>query len=344
MIKRLIIAAIAFIAATQVWAEANKLNLFMYSEYIDPEIVKSFEKQFDCKVTLDVFEDESAMLAKLQGGGSSQYDVVVTPEQVIGTMVKLKLIAPLRQDKIPNIKNLDARFTNPVYDAGNKYTVAYQWGTVGLYVRKPKDKTLDETWGILFDPKKQVGSFIMLDSNRDMIGFALKYLGYSFNSTDSKQLKQARELLMDAKKRSLGFEGGVGGKNKVLAKGAVVAVCYNGDAVRGVKEDAETYFFVPKEGGEIWVDSMVIPSKAPHRDIAEKFINYIMEPEVGAQLSNFNQYATPNKAAKEKITPDDLKNIAIYPTEETMKKLDFLQDLGKQSRVYDEIWTQVKAK
>ncbi len=344
MFKKLWLLGMVLGTAVSTWAQASKLNLYIWSEYIDPEIVKDFEKKFDCKVTIDVFEDESAMLAKIQGGGAGLYDVVVPPEQVIGAMVSLKLLAPLRHQNIPNLKNLEERFYNPVYDPGNRYTAAYQWGTMGIYVRQPKDKPVAETWGILFDPKQQAGSFVMIDSHRDSIGAALKYLGYSLNSTDPKQLKQARDLLLNAKKRSLGFESGVGGKNKVLAKGAMAAIVYNGDAARGAKEDKDTYFFVPKEGSEIWVDSMVVLAKAPHRDLAEKFINFILDAEVGAKLSNFNQYATPNKAAKPLITPEDLKNTAIYPTPEILAKLEFLKDPGRQAKLYDEIWTQVKAK
>jgi spermidine/putrescine transport system substrate-binding protein len=211
-------------------------------------------------------------------------------------------------------------------------------------VRKPKNKPLEETWGLLFDPQKQIGPFILMDTARETIGAALKYKGYSLNSVDPKQLKEARDLVLAAKKRALGFENGVGGKNKVIAKGAAAAIVYNGDAVRGMEEDAETYFFVPKEGGEIWVDNLAIPAKAPHRDVAEKFINFLLEPETAAKVAQFSQYASPNRGAKALIDSKDLKNPAIYPTPDIMQKLEFLQDLGRKTRLYDEIWTQVKSK
>ncbi|MGH9464128.1 MAG: ABC transporter substrate-binding protein, partial [Thermoanaerobaculia bacterium] len=142
---------------------------------------------------------------------------------------------------------------------------------------------------------------------------------------------------------SQGFEGGVGGKNKVLGRAVTAAVVYNGDAVRGTADDPETYYFVPREGGVIWVDNLVVPAEAPHRDAAERFINFILDPEVGAQLSNFNQYATPNKAAKPFINPDDLANPAIYPPAEIMAALEFVVDLGDDNRLYDEVWTQIKS-
>jgi spermidine/putrescine transport system substrate-binding protein len=321
-----------------------RLNLFIWSEYIDPKIVAAFEKRFDCKVSVDLYEDNESMIAKLAGGGDALYDIVVPSDYVIQAMIHRGLLAPLRFANIPNLKNLDPRFSNLPFDRGNRYTVAYQWGTGGLYIRKPKDKPLDETWGLLFDPAKQPGPFLLVDEMRACFSAALKYRGHSLNSMDPKDLAEARDLLLDAKHRSLGFEGTVGAKNRVLARGAVLAMVSNGDASRGVKEDPETYYFVPREGSDIWVDNLCVPDKAPHRDLAEKFINYILEPSVGAQLSNFNQYATPNQASLPFINPADRKNPAIYPTPEIMSRLEFVQDLGATNQLYDELWTQVKAK
>lgn len=324
--------------------EPCTLNVFIWSEYMDPEIIKAFEQKHGCKVTIDLYEDNESMIAKLQGGGTSLYDIVVPGNYVVSAMVKLDLLAPLRKENIPNLKNLDDKFVSPAYDRDNKYTAAYQWGTVGIYTRKKPGQAVDETWGLLFDPKAKPGAFLMMDSIREMMGSALKYKGYSVNTTDQKQLKEVADLLAAAKKRSQGFEGGVGGKNKVLAKAVKAAVVYNGDAVKGTKDDPETYYFVPREGGVIWVDNLAIPSKAPHRETAEKFIDFILDPKIGAQLSDFNQYATPNKAARALVNADDGKNPAIYPPPEMMAKLEFVEDLGEQNRLFDEIWTMVKSK
>jgi spermidine/putrescine transport system substrate-binding protein len=318
--------------------------VFIWSEYLDPKIVAQFEKEFDCKVTIDLYEDNESMMAKLAGGGSSLYDICVPSDYIIPALLKEKLLAPLRAENIPNIKNLDPQFANREYDPGNQYTVPYQWGTSGLYVRKEKGETIDETWGLIFDAQRQPGPFLLLDDARTTIGVALLYKGRNVNNTDKAQLREARDLILDAKKRSRGFEGGVGGKNKVLAHVCKMAMVYNGDAVRGMKEDPDTYYFVPREGSEIWLDNIAIPAKAPHRELAEKFINYILDAKIGAQLSTFNRYATPNKAAREFIAPEDLKNPVIYPPPEVMQKLQFVKDLGAKSQWYDELWTQIKSK
>jgi len=323
-------------------AQPCKLNVFIWSEYIDPEIVRAFERKEGCKVTIDLYEDNEAMLAKLRAGGAALYDIVVPGNYVLPAMVKEGLLAELRHDRIPNLRNLGPRFVDPSYDPGNRHSAAYQWGTVGIYTRRKPGRPDDESWGILFDPRAAPGSFVLMDSIRELMGAALRYRGHSVNSTDPRHLKEAADLIVAARRRSQGFEGGVGGKNKVLARAVTSAAAYNGDAVKGTKVDPETWFFVPREGGVIWVDSLAIPAGAPHRDAAERFIDFILDPKVGAQLSDFNQYATPNQAARAFVNAEDARNPAIYPSPETMRKLEFVTDLGEQNRLYDEAWARVK--
>jgi spermidine/putrescine transport system substrate-binding protein len=323
---------------------AQSLRLFIWSEYIDPEVVVDFEKEFKAKVTIDLYEDESAMMAKLQAGGSSLYDVVVPPDHKVTALIKLNLIAPLRHENLPNLANLDEKFRSPPYDRGNKYTVAYQWGTVGLYARKPANGAAPNSWGLLFDPKMQSGPFVLIDSPRDLIGAVLKFKGHSLNSTEPAHLREARDLLIEAKRRSLGFDGSVGGKNKILSKAARAAMVYSGEAARGITEDADTIYFIPKEGSQIWQDNLAVLAKAPNRDLAEKFINYLLDGKIAARISAFTQFATPNQAARAHLDEKILKNAAIYPPAEVMAKLEFLEDLGARSRIYDEVWTAIKAK
>ena len=338
------VLALWFSIAPTLFAESNKLNLFIWSEYIDPQIVKQFEKEFGCKVTQDVYEDAESMLAKIQGGGVSLYDVVVPPDHLVPAMVKLKLLAPLRHENIPNLKNLDEKFAGPPYDRANQYTVAYQWGTVGVYLRKAKDQTVEPTWGLFFDKHRQPGSFVLIDSVRDLLGAALKYKGHSLNSTDPAQLKEARDLILDAKRRCVGFDGSVGARNKVLAKTARAAIVYSGEAARGTADDTDTTYFIPREGSQIWLDNLAVPAKAPHRDLAEKFINFILDGQIGAQLANYTQFATPNRAARQFIKPESLSNPAIYPPPEIMAKLECVEELSADTQLYDEIWPQINVR
>ncbi len=338
------VLALAAQGVTPSVAQKPTLNLFNWSEYMDPQILKDFEKQFGATVLVSLYESNEDLIAKLKASGGSGYDVVIPGQYAVPLLSRQGLLQPLQKTKIPNLKNLSKKFVNPNYDPNNQYSAAYQWGTVGIVYNKNKIPNPDQTWGLLFDEKKQQGPFIMMDSSREMMAAPLKYLGKSLNTVNPEELKQALTLMVDAKGRSLGFDGGVGGRNKVAAGQANYAVAYNGDCIKLQAEDPKIGFFVPREGGLIFVDNMAIPAKAPNPDLAHKFINFILSPKVGARLSNYNRYATPNEAAKPFITASDLKNPGIYPPAATMAKLEFNLDLGKDNNLYDSVWTKIKAR
>lgn len=350
MIRKMLMAVmvLAILLSGATMAAAEELKIFIWSEYMDEEnMPKAFEKETGIKVRLDLYESNEEMMAKLQAGGVSQYDIIVPSDYIMPSLINLKLIQPLDHAKIPNLKNLGQKFKETSFDVGNKYTVGWQWGTVGLMYDKTKIKPEDvASWSILFDPKKDPGPFALIDSVREMMGIALLYLGYDFNSTDPKELKAAADLLVETKKRKscMGFKGGVGGKNDVVAGVAAAAIVYNGDAIQAIAEAPDKLgFIVPKEGSEIWLDSMCIPAKAPNADAAHKWINWILDPKVGAELSNYNHFATPNEAAMPYLVKEDLDNPGVWPTPEIMKTLVFTKDLGKDNRIMDEAWTRAKS-
>jgi len=346
MRKILLAAALVLLTCASAWCADKELNLYIWSEYMGPEIIPNFEKQTGIKVRVDYYETMEDMMAKLQAGGASQYDVVVPTDYGVPAMIKLGLLKELDHSKIPNMKNLNAKFIDCPYDPKNAHTVAYQWGTLGMFYNKKKI-TGPVSWSLMFDPAKQVGPFVLLDSVREMLGICESYMGMSVNTVNTDELKKVADVMLQAKNSPnfQGFEGGVGGRAKVLSGGAVAAITYNGDAMRGIQEDPEnTAFANPVEGTVIWVDNMAIPANAPNPEAAYKFINYILDAKVGAGLSNWTQYPTPNNAAKPFITPEDLENEAIYPTEEYMGKLQFLNDIGDNARLYDELWTMVKTR
>lgn len=345
--RKLFLTCALVLLASVAFAAENTLHLYIWSEYMGPEIVPNFEAQTGIKVTVDYYETMEDMMAKLQAGGDSQYDLVVPTDYGVPAMIKLGLLQELDHSKIPNMKNLNAKFVNAPYDPNNAHTVAYQWGTLGMMYNKKKIPTDQPSWSVMFDPEKQVGSFVMLDSVREMLGITECYLGYSANSVNHDELKHVVETMLTAKKSPhfQGFEGGVGGRAKVLSGSAVAAIVYNGDGLRGVEEDPENIAFAnPVEGTIIWVDNMAIPAHAPNPEAAYKFINYILDAKVGAGLSNWTRYPSPNDAAKPMITPADLQNPAVYPSDEYMAKLQFINDIGENARVYDEMWTMIKTR
>ena len=344
-------AAIAVLALAAVVGGCSKgtskdssktVTVYMYSEYIDPQLLKDFQAATGIAVRLDVYETTEDMMAKLRNS-PGQYDVVVVSDHAIPVLAKLGQLQELELSKIPNAGNVIERLRKPPYDPQQTYSLPYQWGTVGLMYRKDKVPNMEATWAMVLDPSRQPGPVVLIDSMRDMMAAALAYLGHPINSTDPQQVRAAGEVILRAKQgKVVGFEGGVGGLAKVKAGEAYVAIVYNGDAVR--EADENEGFLLPKEGAVIWVDAMTIPAGAPNVEGAHRFINFILEPKVGARLSNYTRYATPNQAALPHIDPADRANPTIYPGEQEMKRLEYLRDLGAETRLYDEVWTQIKAR
>ena len=334
-----LISSLAFMSI----AGAEQLNIFTWSEYLPPEVVADFEKRFVCKVVLDFYDSPEAMLTKVQSGGSSLYDIVVPSDETMASLIGQNLVATIDHRKLPNLKNLEPRFLNQAFDPGNKFSIPYQWGTLGILARTMPGQPLESSWSLFFDPKKQPGSIVLLDSPSDMIRAALKFKGYDFNSTNPKHLKEVRDLLADAKKRSRGFANTVAARKAVLDKTARAAIVYSGDGIQVTKEDPAITYFIPREGSLIFIDSLVILRQAPHPDLAHKFINYILEPEIGARISNTYLFATPNREAKKLIHSELLTNSVVYPNDETMQRLEFAKHLGRDSRLYDQVWTSVKS-
>jgi spermidine/putrescine transport system substrate-binding protein len=330
------------------YAEDKELRLLIWSEYMDERKMSAeFKALTGITVKISVYENNEDMLAKLQAGGVSQYDIIVPSDYIMSTLLAQKLIQPLDHAKIPNMKNIMSQFRATSFDPGLKYTAPYQWGTVGLMYRKDKvSAEAVKSWSVLFDSNKQAGTFWLIDSVRDTMAMALMYLGYDMNTTNPQEIKKAADLLIATKNSKLcrGFKPGVGGKNDVESGAAAMAIVYNGDAMRAVMADPKRIgYVIPKEGGEIWVDLMAIPAKAPHVDAAHKWINYVLDPKTGAKISNYNRYATPNQASLPYILPKDKASDEIYPGPETMKRLHFSKDLGKANQIMDQAWTKIKS-
>lgn len=328
------------------FAQNKTLQLYTWTDYIDPAIVADFEKQTGLKVRITYYESNEEMQAKLQAGGVSQFDLVVPSDFIVPVLVNLKLLQPLDKSKIPNLKNLEPKFTNPPFDPGNRYTVGYLWGTVGLMYRTDIFKTPPTSWGVLFDPRQQKGAFTFMDSPREMLGIGLRYVGQSVNTTDPAQVKRVMEAMLAAKRSRnfKGFQGGVSATKLLLANQIVAAVVYNQDALRTAEGNPRYGFTIPREGSTLFIDNMAIPAKAPNPEAAHRFINFILDAKIGARLAEYQQSATPNAAAKKLLKPQILQNPAIWPTKAQMKVLEFILDQGSKNRVLDEAWTQIKSR
>jgi len=336
---------IALLIAASALSAGESVTAFMYSEYIDPSLVAEFTKRTGYDLKIEVYEAQEDMIAKLQTGGTDQYDVVVATDVIIKQMIALKLVQPLDQQLIPNRANVAKTWLNPPFDANNQYTYPYFWGSVGIMYDTNKVKASPCSWKWVLDPAAAPGPYVLLDEAKTMLGCTLLAMGKDINSVDLAEVRAAKDKLVAAKKgaKCLGFDSGTGGKNKVLAGEAAVAVVFNGDAARAALEKPNLRYEVPVEGGNLWVDVMLVTSKAPNKKGAHALVNFLLDADIAARNANFIHYASPIEAALPKITPEDLKNPAIYPPAAVMSKLLYLQDLGKASKLWDSAWTAVKS-
>lgn len=323
--------------------QAKELNLYIWSEYIAPDVVADFEREFDCKVNMSHYLNNEEMQAKLVAGGVSQYDVIVPSDYIIPSLIGMNLLMPLDHSKIPNIENLNTLTKDPAFDKGNVYTVGWQWGTVGLIYNKSKFDGPVDSWKSIMESDKST-KFMCFDTLRETVGAAAKYLGYSMNTVDPKELREIADLLIKAKKSPgfRGFEGCVGARNKVISGVIDIAMAYNGDAMRVLESNDQYAFCTPKEGSVIWLDSLCIPAKAPNAELAMEFLNFTLRPDIGARISGYAKYATPNKKSFELLSEKDRSNPVIYPPE--IIPLEYISDLGKNTKIYDELWKMVKTR
>lgn len=320
---------------------AGQVTVYMWSEYIDPALVERFQKETGLKVVLDTYENTETMMSKLSSAGD-QYDVVVVSDHAVRTLSGKGAFLPLDLSKVPNAGNVMARFRRPAYDAEGKWSLPYQWGTMGLVYRKDKLPGFVPSWSAVLDPARQPGPVVLIDSMRDLMAAALISKGYSPNTKSADELKAAGDLLASARTRRMtGFYGSPDSVGKVVGGDAWVGIAYNGDAL--TRLDDNTDFAAPREGTILWVDAMTIPAKAPNPEGALRFINFILAADVGAQLSNFLSYATPNEASLPLIEAEVRGDARVYPSDAELAGMVMLEDVREATTLYDQVWTRVKA-
>jgi spermidine/putrescine transport system substrate-binding protein len=324
----------------------RELHLFIWPDYLDPALVDEFEEAYGVSVVIDYYDTNEAMIAKLQAGGTGQYDLVVASDYAVEVLREADLLEPLDHAAIPNLANLAPRFREAPYDPGNVHSVAYQWGTSGLGIRSDlvtDAASLDPTWRLVFDSAAAVGPFTMLNDARETIGAALIYLGHSPNSTDEAELAAAERLLMAQRGRLLTYAPFATSRDLLASGDAVVAHNFSGDVLEVADEVPSIRYLIPREGSIVWTDNLAIPRAAPERRLAELFINFILDAEVGARLSDFTRYATPNDAALSRVSADLRGDPSIYPDSAVMERLQFLRDVGEARAIYDRVWTRLRA-
>ena len=326
--------------------EGKKLFVYNWEDYVHPNTIPQFEKEFGVKVTYDTFPSNEQLLAKLQAGGV-KYDVIFPTHHFLPIYLAQGLLAPLDHANLPHLPNVFARFRNTPFDPGNAYTVPYNWGMTGVAYNatSTRDDPHIGSWALVFEsgPQRYSGKLGFTDEREEVMAAALQYLGHHANTRTAETLRQAGELLLRLKPHIKAFYPGAEMKKALITEDIVVAQCWNGEAVKARAKNAAVGWSVPHEGGTGWFDTMAIPKGAPHKFTAEVFMNYMLRPEVAADNSHTTGYATTNQVAVEKyIDPQVAGNPAVYPPAEVLGRVTFLETIPEDLLpLYEDIWTRI---
>ncbi|WP_112662143.1 polyamine ABC transporter substrate-binding protein [Microvirga flavescens] len=360
MIRPLVAIALGLGLVTAASAQQQRVvNVYNWSDYVDPKALDEFTKQTGIKVVYDTYDNNEIVETKLLAGKSG-YDIVVPTAPFLQRQIGAKVFQKLDKSKLPNLANQWPDITQRLaaYDPGNQYGVNYMWGTtgIGINVKKVKealgaDATLN-TWDLVLKPevasKLKACGIYLLDSPEDLFPGVMAYLGLNPDSKKAEDLTKAGEALFKVRGNIQKYHSSE--YINALANGDIcVAVGYSGDIIQArkraeeAKNGVEIAYIAPREGALMWFDSFAIPADAKNVAEAHEFINFMLRPEIAAMNTNFVSYASGNLAAKQFVKPEILKDPGIYPDEATFKRLFTNTAYDERAqRTITRLWTKVK--
>ena len=335
------------LAQTDFWTCPNgfagqTLNVYNWTTYIAEDTVSNFERLCGVHVQYATYASDTDMIAELEQGNST-YDIVVPTDVNVTTMIGEGLLNPLNLAKIPDFANISDQFKNPLYDPNNVHTIAYQWGTIGVGYNRTKVGKDITSWNDVFNYD---GPVAWIDYPRQMLGIVLKLLGDDPNTSDRDQIKTASQFLIDHSKNLYAIAPDTG-QDMLAAGQADIVIEYSGDIFQVISDCkcSDFAYVIPNEGSVKWVDNLAIPKGAPNQALAEVFIDYVLVAQVGADISNFTAYATPNQTAIDDglIEAQYLDNPAIYPSADVQTRLFSNKADPTLDQLYTDAWNTIKA-
>ena len=319
----------------------GELNVLNWGEYIDPELIAIFEEETGVKVNYTEMTSNEEMLIKLRGA-DNPYDMCFPSDYIIEKLVKDDLLLPLDMTKIPNAKNIQDRMyevTN-TFDPGNKFSLPYMWGTVGiLYNTKMVDDEVN-SWDILWN-EKYAGKIWQYDSVRDAMAVSLLRLGYDMNTVNPDEIAAAKEELI----KQIPLLKGLGTDNirsSIINNKAALAVIYAGDAILCMEENEDLAYVIPQEGSNVWFDNVVIPKTAKNVEAALAFINFLNDANLAARNTESIYYSTPSQGAMDRLDEYFTENETFNPSDETLARCGVYHDLGDAIELYNSAWEEFK--
>lgn len=321
--------------------DPDTLEIYSWAAYIDDEVVAAFKEKTGLDVIVSLYDSNEAMLAKLQAGGGRNFSIIYPSDYMIQEMQRLDLLLPLDTARIDGLDNLLPNWQNPIYDPNNAHSIPFSWGTTGL-TYKPDTLKADLTdWEFLWQNQATLTRKITLLSDvREVMGAALKSLGYSYNSTDPQQIEAAYQKLLAIRSELASFTTDAW-RDELLAGDIYIAMAYSSDALSVIDEDPSVNYVIPHSGASLWTDTIAIPKTAPNVDAAYEWINFMLEPENAALSVEKFKFATPVKSAFDLLSADLKANAKLFPPEEILAKCETIAPVDEVVGLYDEYWTKL---
>lgn len=330
----------SFVLQQQSGDVSDKLVIYNWGDYIDPDLLKAFTQKTGIKVQYETFDSNEAMYTKINQGGTT-YDIAIPSDYTIDKMIKEDLVIKLDKSKIKGLEHIGTAFMGKSFDPNNDYSIPYFWGTVGIVYNQKQLETYPEHWSDLWRPEYK-DSIMMVDGAREVLGIGLNRLGYSLNSQNMRELNQAEQSLNQLTPNIKALVGDEL-KGYMIQGDAPIGVTFSGEASEMLSENEDLVYVVPTEGSNLWFDNMVIPKTAKHLKEAYQFINFMLEPQNAAQNAEYIGYATPNDAAKALLPKEIREDLAFYPDHDTIDHLEVYDNLGpKWLGIYNDLYLQIK--
>ncbi|WP_420065663.1 spermidine/putrescine ABC transporter substrate-binding protein PotD [Pectobacterium colocasium] len=322
--------------------DSKTLYFYNWTEYVPPGLLEQFTKETGIKVIYSTYESNESMYAKLKTYKDGAYDLVVPSTYFISKMSKEGMLQKIDTSKLSNFHNLDPNLLHKSFDPNNDYSIPYIWGATAMGVNHDViDPTSVTRWADLWDTKYK-NSLLLTDDAREVFQIALRKLGYSANTTDPKEIESAYKELQALMPNVLAFNSDNPG-NPFIEGEVNLGMVWNGSAYVARQAGTPLDVIWPKEGGIFWMDSLAIPANAKNVDGAMKLIDFLLRPEVAAQVAETIGYPTPNLAAKKLLPPDVSGDKTLYPDDETIAKGEWQNDVGSASTLYETYFQQLKA-
>lgn len=323
-------------------SSTDTLYIYTWAGYTDENLLRQFEEETGIKAIADVFDSNEAMLARVQAQGGGDYSIIYPSDYMVQEMVDAELLIELDKSQIQGLENLFETFTDPGYDPGNTFSIPISWGTTGIIYNPAKLPTKPTDWDYLWENASLLNRrMTLLNDTREVIGAALKSLGYSYNSTSEAEIRAAYEKLVQLRPAIASFNSDAW-RTQMLSGDLFLAMCYSSDANEIIEEDENLAYVVPSSGSSVWADTLVIPRTAPNIPGAYAWMSFMMRAKVAAEITERLSFATPNRPGYDLLSEETRNNPNLFPSAETIDRCEGLKPLGSEvGAIYDRYWTKL---